>query len=122
MKFSNAKDVLFIGRGIDYAVCMEGGPKVEGISYIHPEAYVVGKLKHGTIGLIEDDTFVIGVLTQSEPYEKTLSDLVEVKSRGVYLMGLMTSGDYDIENTVSFASFLPKTDEHSADSLAVIPL
>ena len=121
-KFSNAKDVFFIGRGIDYAICMEGSLKMKEISYIHSEAYAAGELKHGTISLIEDGTLVIGVLTQSELYEKTLSNLVEVKSRGAYLMGLTTSGNYDIEDTVNFAFFLPKTDEHFADSLAVVPL
>ena len=121
-KFSNAKDVFFIGRGIDYAICMEGSLKMKEISYIHSEAYAAGELKHGTISLIEDGTLVIGVLTQSELYEKTLSNLVEVKSRGAYLMGLTTSGNYDIEDTVNFAFFLPKTGEHFADSLAVVPL
>ena len=121
-KFSNAKDVFFIGRGIDYAICMEGSLKMKEISYIHSEAYAAGELKHGTISLIEDGTLVIGVLTQSELYEKTLSNLVEVKSRGAYLMGLTTSGNYDIEDTGNFAFFLPKTDEHFADSLAVVPL
>ena len=121
-KFSSAKDVFFIGRGIDYAICMEGSLKMKEISYIHSEAYAAGELKHGTISLIEDGTLVIGVLTQSELYEKTLSNLVEVKSRGAYLMGLTTSGNYDIEDTVNFAFFLPKTDEHFADSLAVVPL
>ena len=121
-KFSNAKDVFFIGRGIDYAICMEGSLKMKEISYIHSEAYAAGELKHGTISLIEDGTLVIGVLTQSELSEKTLSNLVEVKSRGAYLMGLTTSGNYDIEDTVNFAFFLPKTDEHFADSLAVVPL
>ena len=121
-KFSNAKDVFFIGRGIDYAICMEGSLKMKEISYIHSEAYAAGELKHGTISLIEDGTLVIGVLTQSELYEKTLSNLIEVKSRGAYLMGLTSSGNYDIEDTVNFAFFLPKTDERFADSLAVIPL
>ena len=121
-KFSNAKDVFFIGRGIDYAICMEGSLKMKDISYIHSEAYAAGELKHGTISLIEDGTLVIGVLTQSELYEKTLSNLIEVKSRGAYLMGLTSSGNYDIEDTVNFAFFLPKTDERFADSLAVIPL
>ena len=121
-KFSNAKDVFFIGRGIDYAICMEGSLKMKEISYIHSEAYAAGELKHGTISLIEDGPLVIGVLPQSARYEKTLSKLLEVKSRGAYLMGLTTSGNYDIEDTVNFAFFLPKTDEHFADSLAVVPL
>ncbi|HQA58789.1 MAG TPA: glutamine--fructose-6-phosphate transaminase (isomerizing), partial [Acetivibrio sp.] len=81
-KFANAKDVFFIGRGIDYAISLEGSLKMKEISYIHSEAYAAGELKHGTISLIEDGTLVIGVLTQQDLYEKTLSNMVEVKSRG----------------------------------------
>ena len=92
------------------------------ISYIHSEAYAAGELKHGTISLIEDGTLVIGVLTQPGLYEKTLSNLVEVKSRGAYLMGLTNYGNYSIEDTVDFTSYIPKTDEHFATSLAVVPL
>ncbi len=121
-KYSNAKDVFFIGRGIDYAICMEGSLKMKEISYIHSEAYAAGELKHGTISLIEDGTLVIGVLTQDHLYEKTVSNLVEVKSRGAYLMGLTHYGNYNIEDTADFAVYVPKTDEHFATSLAVIPL
>lgn len=119
---ANAKDIFFVGRGIDYAICMEGSLKMKEISYIHSEAYAAGELKHGTISLIEDGTLVIGVLTQSELYEKTISNMVECKSRGAYLMGLTTYGNYNIEDTVNFATYIPKTDEHFATSLAVIPL
>ena len=87
-KQANAKDVFFIGRGIDYAICLEGSLKMKEISYIHSEAYAAGELKHGTISLIEDGTLVIGVLTQPSLYEKTVSNMVECKSRGAYLMGL----------------------------------
>ena len=121
-KRANAKDIFFVGRGIDYAICMEGSLKMKEISYIHSEAYAAGELKHGTISLIEDGTLVIGVLTQSELYEKTISNMVECKSRGAYLMGLTTYGNYNIEDTVNFATYIPKTDEHFATSLAVIPL
>lgn len=121
-KFSNAKDIFFVGRGIDYAICLEGSLKMKEISYIHSEAYAAGELKHGTISLIEDETLVIGVLTQSELYEKTISNMVEVKSRGAYLMGLTSYGNYEIEDTANFVTYIPKTDEHFATSLAVIPL
>ena len=121
-KYANAKDVFFIGRGIDYAICLEGSLKMKEISYIHSEAYAAGELKHGTISLIEDGTLVIGVLTQDHLYEKTVSNLVEVKSRGAYLMGLTHYGNYNIEDTADFAVYVPKTDEHFATSLAVIPL
>lgn len=121
-KFAGSQDMFFIGRGIDYAISLEGSLKMKEISYIHSEAYAAGELKHGTISLIEDGTLVIGVLTQKELYEKTVSNLVEVKSRGAYLMGLTTYGHYAIEDTADFTVYIPKTDEHFAASLAVIPL
>lgn len=121
-KQANAKDVFFIGRGIDYAICLEGSLKMKEISYIHSEAYAAGELKHGTISLIEDGTLVIGVLTQPSLYEKTVSNMVECRSRGAYLMGLTTFGNYNIEDTADFTVYMPKTDPHFATSLAVIPL
>ena len=121
-KQANAKDIFFIGRGIDYAISLEGSLKMKEISYIHSEAYAAGELKHGTISLIEDGTLVIGVLTQPELYEKTVSNMVECRSRGAYLMGLTTFGNYNIEDTVDFTVYIPKTDPHFATSLAVIPL
>lgn len=121
-KYVNAKDVFFLGRGIDYAVCLEGSLKMKEISYVHSEAYAAGELKHGTISLIEDGTLVISVLTQQELYEKMVSNMVEVKSRGACLMGLTTYGHYNIEDTVDFATYIPKTDMHFSASLAVVPL
>lgn len=121
-KFANAKDVFYIGRGIDYAICLEGSLKLKEVSYIHSEAYAAGELKHGTISLIEDGTLVVGVLTQSQLFEKTISNMVEVKSRGAYLCGITSYGNYSIEDTADFTVFIPKTDEHFATSLAVIPL
>lgn len=121
-KYSAANDIFFIGRGIDYAISLEGSLKLKEISYIHSEAYAAGELKHGTISLIEDGTLVIGVLTQQSLFEKTVSNMVECKSRGAYLMGLTTYGNYAIEDTADFVTYIPKTDEHFATSLAVIPL
>ncbi len=121
-KNSMAKDVFFIGRGVDYAVSLEGSLKLKEISYIHSEAYAAGELKHGTISLIENGTLVIGVLTQEQLYEKTLSNMAECRSRGAYLMGLTSYGRYDIEDAVNFAVYVPRIDEHFAASLAVIPL
>ncbi len=121
-KFANSSDIFFIGRGIDYAICLEGSLKMKEISYIHSEAYAAGELKHGTISLIEDGTLVIGVLTQPDLYEKTLSNLVEVKSRGAYIMALVDSGRYDMEDTADFTAYVPIIDEHFATSLAVVPL
>lgn len=121
-KHANAKDIFFIGRGIDYAVCLEGSLKLKEISYIHSEAYAAGELKHGTISLIEDGTLVVSVLTQQELYEKTASNLVEVKSRGAYCMGLTTAGNYKIEDTAEFVTYIPQIDQIFAASLAVVPL
>ncbi len=121
-KFSHAKDVFFVGRGLDYAICLEGSLKMKEISYIHSEAYAAGELKHGTISLIEDGMLVIGVLTQDGLYEKTVSNLAECKARGAYLMGLTCYGHYVIEDTADFTVYIPKTDPHFMASLAVIPL
>ena len=121
-KFAAAGDIFYLGRGLDYATGLEGSLKMKEISYIHSEAYAAGELKHGTISLIENGTLVVGILTQSSLYEKMLSNLVEVKSRGAYLMGLTTYGNYSIEDTVDFTVYIPKTDEHFTASLAVIPL
>ena len=121
-KCAIAHDVFFVGRGIDYAVCQEGSLKLKEISYIHSEAYAAGELKHGTISLIEEGTLVIGVLTQSTLYEKTISNMLECKSRGAYLMGVTIYGKYEIEDEVNFTVYVPKVDEHFIGSLAVIPL
>ena len=121
-KYANAKDIFFIGRGLDYAIGMEGSLKMKEISYIHSEAYAAGELKHGTISLIEDGTLVVGILTQPELYEKTISNMVETKSRGAYLMGLTSYGNYGVEDTVNFAAYVAKTDPLFAASVVVVPL
>lgn len=121
-KLAGAKDAFFIGRGIDYAISLEGSLKMKEISYIHSEAYAAGELKHGPISLIEDGILVISVLTQQELYEKTVSNMVEVKSRGASLMGLTTYGNYSMEDTADFTVYIPQTDSHFAGSLSVIPL
>ena len=116
-KYANAKDVFFIGRGIDYAISMEGSLKMKEISYIHSEAYAAGELKHGTISLIEDGILVVGVATQAALFEKTISNMVEVKSRGAYLMGLTTYGNYNIEDTADFAVYVPQTESFFATTV-----
>ena len=116
------RDCFFIGRGIDYAISLEGSLKLKEISYIHSEAYAAGELKHGTISLIEEGTLVVGLLTQGELYEKTVSNLVECKSRGAYLMGLTCYGNYSIEDTADVAVYVPRTDPLFTASLAVVPL
>ena len=121
-KYANAKDVFFLGRGCDYAISLEGSLKMKEISYIHSEAYAAGEMKHGTISLIEQGTLVIGVLTQSELYEKTLSNMVECKARGAYLMGLTSFGHYSVEDTANFTVYIPKVDDRFMGILAVVPL
>ena len=121
-KYAYAHDIFFIGRGIDYAVTLEGSLKLKEISYIHSEAYAAGELKHGTISLIEDDILVVGALTQPDLYEKTISNMVECKARGAYLFGLTMAGNYKTEDTCNFVSYIPRIDAHFAASLAVIPL
>ena len=121
-KMAACRDVFFIGRGLDYAISLEGSLKLKEISYIHSEAYAAGELKHGTISLIEDGVLVVGVATQPELFEKVVSNMVEVRSRGAYLFGLTTYGQYAIEDTVNFTVYVPKTEALFATSLAVVPL
>ena len=121
-KYANAQDMYFIGRGIDYAVSLEGSLKMKEISYVHSEAYAAGEIKHGPISLIEDGTLVIGICTDKKLFEKTRSTMVEVKSRGAYLMGLTSYGNYSIEDTADFTVYIPQTDPYFTTSLAIIPL
>ena len=121
-KYANARDIFFIGRGLDYAISLEGSLKMKEISYIHSEAYAAGELKHGTISLVENGTLVIGVLTQDDLFEKTISNMVECKARGAYLMGLTGYGHYSVEDTADFTVYIPKADNHFMGSLAIIPL
>jgi len=121
-KLNTVNDAFFIGRGIDYAISLEGSLKMKEISYIHSEAYAAGELKHGPISLIEDGTVVIGVSTQPYLYEKTVSNMVEVKSRGANLFGLTTYGNYAMEDTADFTVYVPDTDPLFTGSLSVIPL
>ena len=121
-KCMNKKDVFFIGRGLDWAISAEGSLKLKEVSYIHSEAYASGELKHGTISLIEDGALVIGVLTQPELYEKTMSNMVECKTRGAYLFAVTTRGNYQTEENVDFTVYIPKTNPYFTVSLAIIPL
>ncbi|MCI5857010.1 MAG: glutamine--fructose-6-phosphate transaminase (isomerizing) [Agathobacter sp.] len=125
-KFANryvaAKDVFFIGRGIDYAISLEGSLKLKEISYIHSEAYAAGELKHGTISLIEEGTLVTAVVTQEELYKKTVSNIVEVKSRGAFVLAVTNDDNIDIEKNVDYVIYIPKTNKYFTNSLAIIPL
>ena len=121
-KMAACKDVFFIGRGLDYAISMEGSLKLKEISYIHSEAYAAGELKHGAISLIEEGMLVVGVATQPELFAKTVSNLTEARSRGAYLMGLTSYGQYAIEDTANFTVYVPRTEALFATSVAVVPL
>lgn len=125
-KFANryvaAKDVFFIGRGIDYAISLEGSLKLKEISYVHSEAYAAGELKHGTISLIEENTLVAAVLTQKELYQKTISNIVEVKSRGAFVLAVTNEGNTDIEKCADYIIYIPETNKYFTNSLAIIPL
>ena len=114
--------MFFIGRGIDYAIAMEGSLKLKEISYIHSEAYAAGELKHGTISLIEDGTLVVAVATQEKLYPKTISNIVEVKTRGAFVMALTNLGHTDIEKNADYVIYIPKTRQYFTNSLAIIPL
>ena len=125
-KFANryvgAKDVFFIGRGIDYAISLEGSLKLKEISYIHSEAYAAGELKHGTISLIEEGTLVAAVSTQPELYAKTISNMVEVKARGAFVLAVTCEGNKEIEKAADYVIYIPETNPYFANSLAIIPL
>lgn len=125
-KFANrylaARSVFFIGRGIDYAISMEGSLKLKEISYIHSEAYAAGELKHGTISLIEDGTLVTALMTQEDLYKKMISNMVEVKTRGAFVLAVTNTDNTEVEKNADYVIYIPKTSKYFANSLAVIPL
>lgn len=121
-KYANARDVFFLGRGVDYATALEGSLKLKEISYIHSEAYAAGELKHGTISLIEDNVLTVAVVTQPDLYEKMISNIVEVRTRGGYIFTLTNKGNCVMEDTADFTVYIPKTHSCFTPSLAVIPL
>ncbi len=125
-KFANrylaAKDVFFIGRGIDYAISMEGSLKLKEISYIHSEAYAAGELKHGTISLIEEGTLVTSVLTQKELYKKMISNMVEVSTRGAFVLAVTNEDNTEVEKAADYVVYIPETNKYFTNSLAIIPL
>ncbi len=121
-RYVGAKDIFFVGRGIDYAISLEGSLKLKEISYIHSEAYAAGELKHGTISLIEEGTLVAAVATQQHLYAKTVSNMVEVKARGAFVLAVTNEGNHDIEKVADYVIYIPKTHPMFANSLAIIPL
>ena len=121
-RYLAAKDVFFIGRGLDHAISMEGSLKLKEISYIHSEAYAAGELKHGTISLIEEGTLVAAVLTQKNLYKKIISNMDEVRTRGAFVMAVTTEGNTDVERAADYAIYIPETNKYFTNSLAIIPL
>ncbi|MCI9021244.1 MAG: glutamine--fructose-6-phosphate transaminase (isomerizing) [Eubacterium sp.] len=121
-RYLAARDVFFIGRGIDHAISLEGSLKLKEISYIHSEAYAAGELKHGTISLIEEGTLVAAVLTQEQLYKKTISNMVEVKSRGAFVLAVTNTGNTEVEKAADYVIYIPQTNKYFANSLAIIPL
>ncbi|MBR2562595.1 MAG: SIS domain-containing protein, partial [Eubacterium sp.] len=104
------------------AISMEGSLKLKEISYIHSEAYAAGELKHGTISLIENDRLVVAVLTQPDLFKKTVSNIVEVKSRGAFVMAVTTVGNTEVEKVADYVLYVPETNPYFMNSLAIIPL
>lgn len=121
-RYVGARDIFFIGRGIDYAISLEGSLKLKEISYVHSEAYAAGELKHGTISLIEDGTLVVAVSTQEELFKKTISNIVEVKARGAFVLAVTNEGNKAIEKAADYVVYLPETNPWFTNSLAIIPL
>lgn len=121
-RYVGAKDIFFIGRGIDYAISLEGSLKLKEISYVHSEAYAAGELKHGTISLIEDGTLVVAVATQPALYQKTISNIVEVKARGAFVMAVTAEDNTAMEKAADYMIYIPETNPYFANSLAIIPL
>lgn len=103
------KDIFFIGRNLDYAVCLEGSLKLKEISYIHSEAYAAGELKHGTISLIEDGTLVVAVATIDRLFEKTMSNVVEVITRGATVLGVTKETKTIMADTCNFIFYVPES-------------
>lgn len=121
-RYIAAKDVFFVGRGIDYAISLEGSLKLKEISYIHSEAYAAGELKHGTISLIEEGTLVAAVVTQEDLYKKTISNIVELSSRGAFVLAVTNAGNHEIEKAADYVIYIPLTNKYFTNSLAIIPL
>ena len=121
-RYLSAKSIFFMGRGIDYAISLEGSLKLKEISYIHSEAYAAGELKHGTISLVEEGTLVAAVLTQKDLYKKMISNIVEVRTRGAFVMAVTNEDDTQVEKAADYVIYIPETNKYFTNSLAIIPL
>lgn len=121
-RYLAAKDIFYIGRGIDYAIAMEGSLKMKEISYVHSDAYAAGELKHGTISLVEDGTLVTAILTQENLYKKMISNMEEVKTRGAFVMAVTNVDNTEVERNADYVMYIPKTNKYFTNTLAIIPL
>ena len=120
-KYVNSKNVFYVGRGLDYMVSMEGSLKLKEVAYVHSEPYAAGELKHGPIALIEDTTLVVGIVTQAELYDKTVSNLKEVKARNGKVLAIAVKGNTEIEKVVDDVIYIPQTHWMFSSILANIP-
>jgi glucosamine--fructose-6-phosphate aminotransferase (isomerizing) len=119
--YKNSKNVFYIGRGLDFAVSMEGALKLKEIAYLHAEPYAAGELKHGPIALIEDGSLVVGLMAQEELFDKTVSNLKEVKARGAKVLAIALEGNDEIEKTADEVIYVPKTHWYFTSILENIP-
>lgn len=118
----HSKDIFFIGRNLDYAMSLEGSLKLKEISYIHSDAYAAGELKHGTISLIEKGTLVVSIATQHQLFDKMMSNVREVKTRGAVILNVTTRAHEDMESQSDYTIYIPETQDVFMPSLTVIPL
>ena len=121
-EISRREHAFFIGRGLDYAVALEGSLKLKEVSYIHSEAYAAGELKHGTLALIEEGTPVIAIAAQGSITDKTINNIREVKARGAYVYGIATDGHAKLRECVDRLFVVPETDELLVPALTAVPL
>ena len=121
-KYIGLKDVFFLGRGIDYASALEASLKLKEISYVHSEAYAAGELKHGTISLIEKGTLVVALVTQEQLYGKIVSNIVEVRTRGAFVLAVTNEDNKDIEKNADYVFYIPKTNRMFTGLMTMIPL
>ena len=120
-KYISSKNVFYIGRGLDYVVSMEGSLKLKEIAYLHSEPYAAGELKHGPIALIEESTLVIGIVTQEELFDKTVSNIRECKARGAKVLAIAMEGNSEIRKYADDVFYVPRTHWMLTPLLANIP-
>jgi len=121
-RYFKCRNFLFLGRGINYPIALEGALKLKEISYIHAEGYPAGEMKHGPIALIDEEMPVLAIAVRDRVYEKTLNNVAQVKSRGGVLIGLGTDGDEALPGLSDHLLVVPETSEHLTPVLTAVPL